>query len=81
LEFLGDRVLGLVVAEMLFAAYPDAPAGELSVRLNALVNAETWPKSPTRSACRRLIRRRRHLASGRSGPQAQRICAPMRSRR
>lgn len=41
LEFLGDRVLGLVVAEMLYHAFPDAPEGELSVRLNALVNAET----------------------------------------
>lgn len=41
LEFLGDRVLGLVVAQLLFSAYPDAPEGELSVRLNALVNAET----------------------------------------
>lgn len=41
LEFLGDRVLGLVVAEMLFSAFPKADEGELSVRLNALVNAET----------------------------------------
>lgn len=41
LEFLGDRVLGLVVAEMVFAANPGAPEGELSLRLNALVNAET----------------------------------------
>lgn len=40
-EFLGDRVLGLVVADMLFAAHPKAPEGELSVRLNALVNADT----------------------------------------
>jgi ribonuclease III len=40
LEFLGDRVLGLAVAEMVFADYPDAPEGELSLRLNALVNAE-----------------------------------------
>jgi len=40
-EFLGDRVLGLAVAEMLFAAHPAAPEGELSLRLNALVNAET----------------------------------------
>lgn len=39
-EFLGDRVLGLVIAEMLFEAYPAAPEGELSVRLNALVNAD-----------------------------------------
>lgn len=41
LEFLGDRVLGLCVADMLFAQFPQANEGELSVRLNALVNAET----------------------------------------
>lgn len=41
LEFLGDRVLGLVVAEMLFRDYPSANEGELSVRLNQLVSAET----------------------------------------
>lgn len=40
-EFLGDRVLGLVIAEMLFHAFPLAEEGELSRRLNALVNAET----------------------------------------
>ena len=41
LEFLGDRVLGLVIAELLCELYPSADEGELSVRLNALVNAET----------------------------------------
>lgn len=41
LEFLGDRVLGLVVAELLFALYPNADEGELSIRLNSLVDAET----------------------------------------
>ncbi|MGL4405848.1 MAG: ribonuclease III [Notoacmeibacter sp.] len=41
LEFLGDRVLGLVIAELLCELYPQADEGELSVRLNALVNAET----------------------------------------
>jgi ribonuclease III len=41
LEFLGDRVLGLVIAELLMELYPLADEGELSVRLNALVNAET----------------------------------------
>jgi ribonuclease-3 len=41
LEFLGDRVLGLIVAQMVFEANPGAPEGELSLRLNALVNAET----------------------------------------
>ena len=37
LEFLGDRVLGLVVAEWLFDLFPDEPEGQLSKRLNALV--------------------------------------------
>lgn len=41
LEFLGDRVLGLCVAEMLFEEFQSADEGELSVRLNQLVNANT----------------------------------------
>ncbi|OLP58593.1 ribonuclease III [Xaviernesmea oryzae] len=41
LEFLGDRVLGLCVAELLFKTFRDANEGELSVRLNQLVSAES----------------------------------------
>ena len=41
LEFLGDRVLGLAVSEMLYEAFPDAPEGDLSVRLARLVRRET----------------------------------------
>ncbi|MEO6013390.1 MAG: ribonuclease III [Devosia sp.] len=41
LEFLGDRVLGLVVAEMLYRRSPKANEGELSRSLNALVRKET----------------------------------------
>jgi ribonuclease III len=37
LEFLGDRVLGLTIAEWLFEAFPSEPEGALSRRLNALV--------------------------------------------
>lgn len=37
LEFLGDRVLGLVVAEWLLEVYPDDREGHLSKRLNTLV--------------------------------------------
>lgn len=40
LEFLGDRVLGLVVAERLMDLDPDAPEGDLAARLNALVSRE-----------------------------------------
>lgn len=41
LEFLGDRVLGLVVAEMLVESFPGAPEGELSRRLGDLVRKES----------------------------------------
>lgn len=37
LEFLGDRVLGLCMAEWLFELFPGEPEGALSKRLNALV--------------------------------------------
>jgi len=41
LEFLGDRVLGLIVADMLFRRFPDAREGEIAPRFNALVDART----------------------------------------
>jgi ribonuclease III len=41
LEFLGDRVLGLVIAEALLRADPEAAEGTLAPRLNALVRKET----------------------------------------
>ncbi|MEM6663476.1 MAG: ribonuclease III [Pseudomonadota bacterium] len=40
LEFLGDRVLGLVIAQALMKAFPNAPEGELAPRFNALVRRE-----------------------------------------
>jgi ribonuclease-3 len=41
LEFLGDHVLGLVVSDMLYRAFPRANEGELSRRLADLVRKET----------------------------------------
>ena len=41
LEFLGDRVLGLSIAELLYAEFPMAPEGELARRFNRLVRKET----------------------------------------
>jgi ribonuclease-3 len=41
LEFLGDRVLGLVIARWLFERFPDEPEGKMSRRYNALVARET----------------------------------------
>lgn len=41
LEFLGDRVLGLVISDALFSADRQATEGQLAPRFNALVRKET----------------------------------------
>lgn len=41
MEFLGDRVLALLIADLLLVHYPDADEGDLAQRLNALVRRET----------------------------------------
>lgn len=41
LEFLGDRVLGLIVARWLYERFPNEPEGKMSRRYNALVARET----------------------------------------
>ena len=53
LEFVGDRVLGMVIAEMLCRIFPSEDEGHLSRRLAALVRkescadvAESWGVSP-----------------------------------
>src|SRR6202161_655817 len=46
LEFLGDHVLGLVISDMLFRAFPKADEGELSRRLADLVRKEPCADRP-----------------------------------
>ncbi len=41
LEFLGDRILGLVIADMLYRQFDEEAEGRLSHRLNALVSGAT----------------------------------------
>lgn len=41
LEFLGDRVLGVIVADMLYRAFPKEKEGALARRFTALVREET----------------------------------------
>jgi ribonuclease-3 len=41
LEFLGDRVLGMVIAAALYRRYPTEPEGDLSRRYNGLVDRDT----------------------------------------
>ncbi len=44
LEFIGDRVIGLLAAERLAQLYPAAPEGDLAPRLNAVVSRESCAK-------------------------------------
>ncbi len=44
LEFLGDRVLGLVIAHWLYELYPDADEGAMAKRHAALVNRDALKK-------------------------------------
>lgn len=41
LEFLGDRVIGLFVAQMVYEMHPNAPEGELSILFSTLVGTKT----------------------------------------
>lgn len=45
LEFLGDRVLGLLTAEILWRDFPHYDEGDMAPRLNALVRKETCAKA------------------------------------
>src|SRR5690606_11331458 len=56
LEFLGDRVLGLVIADLLHGLYPGAHQGELSLRLNALVSRDVCAEIADELALVELIR-------------------------
>ena len=49
LEFLGDRVLGLLAAERLFAAFEGLDEGGLAHRLNAIVNKEACARAARRA--------------------------------
>ena len=44
LEFLGDRVLGLVLAGMLLEAFPGEKEGEVAYRFSALARRESLPR-------------------------------------
>jgi ribonuclease III len=62
LEFLGDRVLGLVIAAWLYELFPDEPEGKLSRRLNVLV---------ARATCAEVAREIGLAAQMRLGKQAR----------
>ena len=56
LEFLGDRVLGMVIARALYERYPNEPEGNLSKRYNALVDRETCAENGREIGVPELVR-------------------------
>ncbi|MDF2232293.1 ribonuclease III [Albimonas sp. CAU 1670] len=70
LEFLGDRVLGLVISQAVFEAFPDAPEGQLAPRFNALVRKETCAEVAETLNLGAMLRlgRSETLAGGRRRP-------------
>ena len=64
LEFVGDSVLGLVVADTLFGSYPEATEGDLSRMKHVLVNTRTL------SAAARRLDIGRHMRVGRGEERA-----------
>jgi ribonuclease-3 len=56
LEFLGDRVLGLVIAAALYRRYPEEPEGNLSKRYNGLVDRATCAENGREIGVPALIR-------------------------
>lgn len=56
LEFLGDRVLGMVIAHALYERYPNEPEGNLSKRFNGLVDRETCAENGREIGVPALIR-------------------------
>jgi|SRR5918996_6337729 ribonuclease-3 len=70
LEFLGDRVLGLVIADLLIARYPDEGEGDLSRRHAALVRRETLAEVGRDLGAARwlVVGRSEEEAGGRANP-------------
>jgi ribonuclease III len=56
LEFLGDRILGMVIAHALYERYPNEPEGNLSKRYNALVDRETCAENAREIGIPALVR-------------------------
>lgn len=70
LEFLGDAVLGLVVADELYAAYPDRDEGKLTELRTLLVRRDTLAKAARRLELGEslLLGRGEEVGGGRARP-------------
>ena len=61
LEFLGDRVLGLVIADLLWHRFENEPEGHLTSRLGALVRRDALARVALEIGLDRHLRRGRQL--------------------
>ncbi len=64
LEFIGDRVLGLTVATMLYEMYPDESEGELARRHAMLVSTDTLARVANALGLEKRVRHG-HMTAGR----------------
>ena len=74
LEFLGDRVLALVISEVLMKRYPDEAEGALARRLAELVKMESCAEVAERLELTPLIRTSAS-EGGQSGPRSRNVRA------
>jgi ribonuclease-3 len=73
LEFLGDRVLGLIVADLLLQRFPEEPEGSIAKRFAALVSRESLAAVARAIELERLIilSRAEEESGGRDNPAIQ----------
>jgi len=70
LEFLGDRVLGIVVAEKLHALYPDDAEGVLALKFNALARGVACARAAEAAGLAEhlILAQSEQLSGGRTKP-------------
>jgi ribonuclease-3 len=70
LEFLGDRVLGLIVAEKLHAHYPDDAEGALALKFNALARGAACARAAEAAGLAEhvILAQSERLSGGRNKP-------------
>ena len=65
LEFIGDRVLGLAVATLLYEMYPDEREGDLARRHAVLVSTDTLADMAVRLGVNKMVHHG-HMTAGRN---------------
>lgn len=69
LEFLGDSVLGTIMADILYRRFPESAEGELTNFRSRLVKRETLDQLALTMGLDRLVITTRHTPRGKGGPR------------